>query len=143
MNNQYNIQELSIPLSWKIKRNVFYNIDPTDNIPEVDKYDNIYCQEDLLWIMKEDYNIDLGWYGSDNFKDENTGFYLHLYKGLNWNNCELLAKIYSKNKSQIVESINSLIQAIETDYFKYLSGYTVNDNNQNSFSDFKEYKIKK
>lgn len=84
MNIQYKIQVLEIPLNWKIKRNVFYDINPTDDITEDDKYNNIYCQEDLLLIKKNDYNIDLGWYGADNLKSDKTGFYLYLFRGLDW-----------------------------------------------------------
>lgn len=56
-------QELDIQVDWEIKRNEFYDIDPFDNLSADDKDALIFVQEDMLWIKKENYNIDLGWYG--------------------------------------------------------------------------------
>ena len=93
MREKYNIQRLDISSGWKVLRNVFFDIDPTDNVPEDDKYFNIYCQEDLLYFRKDNYHLDLGWYGNDDLTNERTGYCIHLFRDDNWNKSELLEKL--------------------------------------------------
>lgn len=75
---KYNLQPLDIPSDWTIMRNVFYAIDPFDLVSDSDKYDYIYHQEDLLYLVKSDYHLDLGWYGYDDLTNNATGYYIHL-----------------------------------------------------------------
>lgn len=144
LTQKYNIQSLDISPDWKIVRNVFLDIDPKDNIPEEDKLDNIYCQEDLLYMTKNNYHLDLGWYGYTLVNDK-TGYCINLFRGENWNNGELLEKFRSKEKQVIVAKINELINAVDTGYFDNLTGYIVNENdptNNNDFSKVDTYSAK-
>jgi len=142
MTQKYNIQRLDISSDWKVVRNVFFDIDPKDNVSEDDKYDNIYCQEDLLYLTKSNYHLDLGWYGNDNLTNERTGYCIHLFRGDNWSSGELLEKLRSKNKEVIVKKINDLIKSVDIGYFDKLTGYIVDENdptNKNDFSDIDNY----
>ena len=96
---------------WEIKRDEFYEIDPNDeSINDENKYRDLFCQEDLLWIKKSDYNLDLGWYG----KGIDGHFGLYLYKGLDWNNCQLLEKRSTNNYKAIIELINRFINNVDS-----------------------------
>lgn len=139
----YKLQSLDLPSDWSVRRNEFYDIDPTDNIPEDDKFLNIYCQEDLLLIQKENYHLDLGWYGSDNLDNELTGYCIHLFNGDSWLISELLVKFRSKDKNEIVDQINSLIKTVDNKDFERLIGYQVSEENSNDFTDFDEFDIRK
>jgi len=81
---------LNISGKWKVLRDEFYEIAPDDNsIDEDKKYNDLFCQEDLLWITNDNYNLDLGWYG-----DTKDGYFgLYFFRGENWYQCELLEKI--------------------------------------------------
>ncbi len=142
MTQKFNLQRLDISSDWTVVRNVFYDIDPTDNISEDDKHDNIYCQEDLLYLIKGNYHLDLGWYGYDNLESATTGYCIHLFRGDNWNNAELLEKFRSKSKSAITDKIIEYAKAVDLGEFDKLSGYRVDENdttNKNDFSDFDTY----
>ena len=142
MVQKYNLQSLDISTDWVVVLNKFYEIDQHDDVPEDDIYSLIYYQEDLLYLTKGIYHLDLGWYGSDNFINDRTGFCIHLFRGENWNNAELLVKYYSNNKQVIVNKINQLLKAVNLGYFDKLAGYKVDDNdptNQNDFSDMNNY----
>lgn len=136
METKITLQQLDISTHWTIVRNVFYNIDPADNINEDDKYTHIYCQEDLLYLTKDSYHLDLGWYGSDNVADETTGYGIHLFRGENWNNAELLEKFRSKSKSTIVNKITEFMKAVDLGEFDNLTGYSVNENDPSNQNDF-------
>jgi hypothetical protein len=97
LTQKYNLQQLDISSDWTVVRNVFYDIDPADNSSEDDKEVYIYCQEDLLYLKKDNYHLDLGWYGYDNLTNDRTGYCIHLFRGDNWNNGELLEKLRSKD----------------------------------------------
>jgi hypothetical protein len=66
-----------------------------------DKETLIFLQEDMLWITKDDYNIDLGWYGGD-LSRATSGFCLYLYRGNNWNESGLLERFRDRNKADII-----------------------------------------
>ncbi|KQC02794.1 hypothetical protein [Pedobacter sp. Hv1] len=136
METKIALQQLDISSNWAIVRNVFYDIDPADNVNEEDKYVHIYCQEDLLYLIKDNYHLDLGWYGSDNLSDEHTGYCIHLFRGDNWNNAELLEKFRSKSKLIIVNKIAEFMKAIELGEFDNLSGYSVNESDASNENDF-------
>ena len=139
MTQKYNLQILDISSDWTIERNVFYDIDPEDSISEDDKHDNIYSQEDLLYLTKGNYHLDLGWYGYDNLDSETTGYCIHLFRGDNWNNADLLEKFRSKSKSAITDKIIECVKAVDLGDFDKLTGYRVDENdttNKNDFSDF-------
>ena len=136
MKEKYNIQRLDISSGWKVLRNVFFDIDPTDNVPEDDKYFNIYCQEDLLYFRKDNYHLDLVWYVNDDLTNERTGYCIHLFRDDNWNKSELLEKLHSKNKQVIVKKINELIKEVDIGYFDDLTGYTVDENDDTNENDF-------
>ena len=136
MIEKYNLQQLDISYNWTVVRNVFYDIDPADNVSEDDKRDNIFCQEDLLYLTKGDYHLDLGWYGYDNLTSDTTGYCIHLFRGNNWNNAELLEKLRSKDKQVIVEKINDLIKAVDIGEFDNLTGCLVDENDPTNKNDF-------
>ncbi len=115
---KYKHQQLDIPPDWMIVRNEFYDIDPKDNIPENDKFENLYCQEDLLYLTKEYYHIDLGWYGSDNLANDNTGYCIYLFKGKNWNDSDLIEKFFSRDKQTITNKINEIIMLVNLGNFE-------------------------
>ena len=142
MKEQYNIQHLEISKNWKVVRNVFFDINPIGNESEEVKYDYIYCQEDLLYLTKGNYHLDLGWYGNDDLANERTGYCIHLYRGNDWNNGELLEKHRSKDKQVIVEKINELIKSVDKGNYDNITGYIVDENdikNENAFNDMDSY----
>lgn len=139
-------QRLDTPTDWDIKRNEFYDIDPLDNSSPTDKETLIFAQEDLLWISKGDYNIDLGWYGGRDIESKDSGFCIHLFRGNNWNKCELLEKFRSKNKKDIVDKLNFFVSSVDNNDYRGLTGYKIDedeDGNLNSMSDFEFYSVKK
>ena len=139
-------QKLNIPTDWEIKRNEFYDIDPFDNSSADGKGVLIYIQEDMLWLKKGNYNIDLGWCGGDDLKNEKTGFCIHLYRGDNWNKCELLEKFKTKNKKDVVDKLNILIKSTDSGDYNNLVGHRIDEDdlrNQNSMADYETYSVKK
>lgn len=139
-------QVLYIPTGWEVKRNEFYDIDPFDNSLAEDKDVLIFIQEDMLWLKKDNYNIDLGWYGGDDLKDRLTGFCIHLYRGDHWNKCELLEKFRSNNKKDIVDKLGIIINSVDNGDYNYLIGYKIDEDdliNENSMSDHEIYSAKK
>ena len=100
---------------WEIKRDEFYEIDPMyDSIDADRKFTDLFCREDLLWIQKSDYNLDVGWYG-----EENKGhFGLYLYKGEDWHNCQLLEKRNTDDYKSIIDLINRLINNVDSERYE-------------------------
>lgn len=142
----YKKQELNISSDWNIKRNEFYDIDPFDKSSDDDKFTLIFVQEDILWISKGDYNIDLGWYGGDDPWSANSGFCIVVFRGDHWNKCELLEKYSSKNKNDIVDKLNSFIKAVDNGDYKTLMGNKIDEDdskNYNSMGDFESYSATK
>jgi len=140
---KYKLQSLNITADWTVRWNEFYDIDPTDNVPEDDKLFNIYYQEDLLLLQKGSYHLDLGWYGKDKLDNNLTGYCIHLFKGVGWLHSTLLIKFRTKDKKEIVKQINSLIKAVDNKEFDELKGHYVSEENTNRFSDFDEYDVRK
>ncbi|MFN7329851.1 MAG: hypothetical protein ACK5UP_10135 [Bacteroidota bacterium] len=139
-------QELNIPTDWEIKRNEFYDIDPFDNSSADDKDVLIFVQEDMLWIKKENYNIDLGWYGGHDLNDRLTGFCICLYRGDNWNKCELLEKFRTRSKKDIADKLRSIITSVDSGDYDSLTGYSIDEDdltNENLMSDHEVYSSKK
>ena len=136
------VQGPDISSGWEVVQNVFFDIDLSNNISEKDKDENICSQEDLLYLTKGNYHLDLGWYGSDDLTNDRTGYCIHLFRGNNWNNGELLEKFRSKEKQVTVTKINELIHAVDRGDFDKLTGYIVNDKdptNNNDFCDLDNY----
>ncbi len=76
---------------------------------------------------------------------DTTGYCIHLFRGDNWNNAELLEKLRSKDKQFIVKKINDLINAVDIGDFDNFIGYIVNENdpkNKNDFSDIENYTVR-
>jgi hypothetical protein len=94
-----------------VLRNEFYDIDPFDSHSAEVKDILIFIQQDMLWIQKENYNIDMGWYGGDDLTNEYTGFCIYLYRGDHWNKCELLETFRSQRKEEIVTMLNYFIES--------------------------------
>jgi hypothetical protein len=139
-------QELKIPTDWNVKRNELYDIDPLGNSATADKETLIYDQEDLLWICKGSYNIDLGWYGGQDLKKKGSGFSICLFRGDNWNKCELLEKFKSKSKKEIVDKLEFLIRSVDNGDYNSLDGYKIDEDdlmNKNSMSDYDLFSAKK
>ena len=145
MTQKYNLQLLNISTDWSVVRNVFYDIDPADNNSYDDKEVYIYCQEDLLYLTKDDYHLDLGWYGYNNLTYDKTGYCIHLYRGANWNNSVLLEKLRSKDKQVIVKKINEFIISVDNGEYEEQIGYKVDENdlkNKNDFSIIENYTVR-
>lgn len=81
----------------------------------------------MLWLKKGKYNIDLGWYGGDDLKNEKTGFCIHLYRGDEWNKCNLLEKFRSKNKSESVDKLDALIKSIDKGNYDNVVGHRIDE----------------
>jgi hypothetical protein len=127
--------------AWYIERNEFYDIDPEDNVDELDKYWNIYVQEDLLAMKNGNILLDLGWYGGE-FSNESAGCCIHLIRGKSWSDGELLEKFYSRNKEVIKDKVNELIDAVDNGEYESLKGFRVDENdpdNMNCFSKLDSY----
>jgi hypothetical protein len=108
---------LNISEKWKVLRDEFYEIAPDDNyIDEDKKYDDLFCQEDLLWITNDNYNLDLGWYGGN--KDGHFGLYF--FRGENWHQCELLEKAQTNDYQQIIHLINKIVVDFERELYSKL-----------------------
>jgi hypothetical protein len=130
---------MKITSGWTINKHEFYDVDPLDNVPIEDKETLIFFVEDILWIAKGSYNLDLGWYGGVESKD---GYCVVLYRGDSWNKCDLLEIFRSKNKNEITEKINTLIHLVDSGKYDSVGGYRIDDDdkeNTNSVADFKTY----
>ncbi len=139
------LQHLEIPSDWTVRRNVFYELDPRDEVPEDDKFYDIYCQEDMLYLTKGKFHLDLGWYGGDDLNNGYSGYCIHLLRGENWLNSELLEKRGSQTQKVIVNMIEEFIRAVDSGEFDELTGYKVDnedDNNTNMFEDFDTYSVR-
>lgn len=131
-------QSLNVTNDWQIMRNEFYDIDPLDDSSEEDKSMLIFDQEDMLWIRKDDYSIDVGWVGGDMQRPE-SGYCLVMFRGGHWQSCELLEMFRSKRKEEIVRKLNALIAAIDKGVYKTVQGYAVDANNANHIEDWFVY----
>ena len=142
---QSKLQQLDIPADWTVRRNVFYEIDPKDDIPEDNKFYDIYCQEDMLYLTKGEYHLDLGWYGGDVLDNANAGYCIHLFRGENWLHSELLEKRDSQTQKGIVNMIEEFMRAVDFGEFDNQTGYKVDnedDRNENRFEDFNTYSVR-
>ncbi len=101
---------LHVSNRWKVLRDEFYEIDPLDDsIDDERKEMDLFGQEDLFLICKDDFNLDLGWYGQG---DE--GFFgLYLFKGENWHNCQLLEKRKISEYPSIINVINEFVKNVD------------------------------
>lgn len=106
---------IRISNQWEIKKDEFYEIDPMDDSIDTERKSNdLFCQEDLLWIQKSDYNIDLGWYG----EEDKGRFWLYLYKGEDWHNCQLLEKRITNDYKSVIDLINRLIKNVDSELYE-------------------------
>lgn len=84
--------------------------------------------------------------GGDDLDNKRVGFCIHLFRGDNWNKCELLEKFKSKNKKDIVDKLRSLISAVDNGDYNFLQGYKIDEDdlrNENLMSDHEAYSAKK
>ena len=142
---KYKKVDLEISTGWNVERNEFYDIDPNDEVPDDDKFFNIYVEEDMLAIKKGRIFLDLGWYGGEDSSNEYSGYCIHLIRGNSWNDCELLEKFRSRSKNAVVDKINELILAVDRGEYDELEGLRVDENdpyNDNDFSDLDSYSIR-
>lgn len=137
----YNKFVFNLPKGWKIFKNDFYQIDLSDDaIPEKDKFIWIYYNEDILLIEKNDFHLDLGWYG-----EENGEYCIHFFKG-NWLNGELLEKYSSRESKKIAARIQEILVAFENGDFEKINSYKVNNEdfkNQSDFGDLESFEPRK
>ena len=102
---------INISDQWKIKRDEFSKIVTLDkSIDDEIKFNKLFCQEDLLWIKKYDFNLDLGWYG----EEDKGHFRIYLYKGTDWHNCQLLEKRNLKDYKSVIKLINKFISNVDS-----------------------------
>ncbi len=142
MTQKYRLQALDISPNWKILRNEFYDISPTDDISEVDKFDNIYSQEDMLLLQNGNYKIDLGWYGGTELINNETGYCVHLFKGENWNKSVFLEKFRSQDKKEVINKINEIINLVDLGAYENVLGYLIDEDdltNKNDLSKIENY----
>ncbi|MBK8723834.1 MAG: hypothetical protein IPL95_16770 [Saprospiraceae bacterium] len=90
MKEQFNIQHLEISKTGLCE--TFFDINPIGNNLKKLKT-TIFIVKKTCYIDKCDYHVDLGWYGKDDLANEATGYCIHLYRGNDWNNGELLENI--------------------------------------------------
>ncbi|WP_192820976.1 hypothetical protein [Rufibacter sp. LB8] len=126
---------LKLSEGWTINRDEFYEIDPLDKSIDPDfLFSNLYIQEDLLSISKSDYHMDLGWYG----EEEDGCFCLYLYRGNDWNKCELLEKVQTNRFSEITERINSISEKVDNGSYSALENKIASIDN---YSDIEQFSI--
>jgi len=130
-----NLVALKIPSGWKVNRNVFFALNPTDEYSEDELSVHLFDQEDLLQLEFNDYFIDLGWYMG---KDGSFG--LNLIKG-NWLEGLLLERFVSRSYKDVAERINDILKAIDDREFEDVKGLPI-DNNQSQFENY-EPRMKK
>jgi hypothetical protein len=130
----YSKQPLDLLAGWIVRRNEFYDIDPFGDEPVEDKETLIFFQEDMLWITKDDYNIDLGWYGGD-LSRATSSFCLYLYRGNNWNESGLLERFRNRNKADIINKLKSMILAVDKGLYDNVTSYRMGEVQNNSTDD--------
>lgn len=128
VSNNYKKQELNITPGWKVVWNEFYDIDPLGSDPQSDKDLLIFSQEDLLYIRKGDYHIDLGWYGHD----PGGAFGVYLYRGQDWKKCQLLEANRRNDKNDIVKMLNEWIASVDRGDYDSLEGYVIDQDDKNN-----------
>ena len=128
MTQEPKLQQLNFSKNWQIKRNVFYDIDPKEEVSEESKLANIYCQEDMFHAVNGEYHFDLGWYGYDNIAEKTTGYMLILFRGKDFNNCMLLELFRTKSKTKLLERIDKILEAFESDFYTNKIGYLISEN---------------
>ncbi|MCH2225585.1 MAG: hypothetical protein MK066_12515 [Crocinitomicaceae bacterium] len=123
-------KSLSISDQWKVMRDEFYDLNPFDTTTDIET--EFLYQEDLLWIQKEEYNIDLGWYERDDC------FRLYLYKGKSWHECQLLEKIQTKKHTDIITALNAITnKVVSGDYEEF----NQTEESIDDFTDFTQYSL--
>ena len=65
------LKPLNIPADWTVKWNHFIDLEPDNKLSRKDVW--IYFEEDLAYLFKDDYFIDLGFYG--NYLENRAGFF--------------------------------------------------------------------
>lgn len=127
---KYEKYEFEIPKGWRVYNNYFYKLDPSDETSDDDKFDFIFCHEDMLLIENHEYHLDLGWYG-----DESGNYTIHFFKG-NWLVGELLEK-YSSNRSYLIaERVGEILTAFKNGEFVNIKGFIVDENDENNHAQF-------
>jgi len=132
--------QFELPEGWRVYKNEFYKIDPSEDLPYDDKFYFIYYGEDMLLIENDHFHLDLGWQGG-----ENGQYTIHFFKG-NWLVGELLEKFRSKKSALIAERIVEILTAFKDGQFDNLRGYVVDDNdlsNQAVFEDLDSFEPRK
>lgn len=124
---------LEIPTDWRIHNNQLDGLDPFDDNIFDSNFQQNFFNEDLLWIQNGHYHIDLGWYGSEDFSLPTTGFMLVLYRGQNWNNCELLELTRLKSLSQILIVLKEILEFVSDDLYSDFDGYRIDDGSDNRY----------
>lgn len=97
----FDLKDLNIPKEWKIHKNDFITIEPTNNLNIDDVWD--YFQEDIFQANFKDFFIDLGFNGTY-LKNRNGFFKLIIAKG-DFGSGELYEKFLSRSTDEIKEKI--------------------------------------
>ena len=137
-------QKLIIPKDWIIINNEFNFIDLPKDESELNEYVAYNLAEDLLYIKKGQYHLDLGWYGSD-IKKTTTGFMLVLFRGKNWNDCELLELKRSESQSVVIKEVNEIIELVDVGFCVEKIGYFIDEDkfSERSIGQHLEFSIRK
>ncbi|MGB0429746.1 MAG: hypothetical protein ACPGLV_04670 [Bacteroidia bacterium] len=134
--NKYDLYEFEIPSGWRVSKNDFYKIEHLSKASNDDKFNFIYCLEDMLLIENENFHLDLGWYGG-----KDGQYTVHFFKGT-WLDGELLEKYSSNESTKIAKRINEILTAYDNGEFESLIGYVVDENDLNnkpSFGNLKSF----
>jgi hypothetical protein len=132
--SKYDLYEFEIPSGWRVSKNDFFKIEHLSKASDDDKFNFIYCLEDMLLIENEYFHLDLGWYGG-----KDGQYIIHFFKGT-WLVGELLEKYSSNESAKIATRINEILTAYNNGEFESLVGYVVDENDLNNMSSFGDLK---
>ncbi len=120
---------LKIPTDWIIEKNEFSKIEDMNEISKKEMDTKITYQKNILSIHKGLYHINLGWHGSDKFSLKTTGFKFILFKGKEWENCELLELLRRNSIIDLPNTINKIIKLVSDGFYDDKTGLTIHDGN--------------
>lgn len=110
-NLRIDLMPLSIPSTWTVLKNEFYDIADANQLSELDHLVCLFGLEDMLMLQRGAYCLDLGWYGAE-MSDPGAGYRLCLFRG-QWYNGDLMERFSSKDRHVIAEGIQCFIRQVD------------------------------
>ncbi|ESU21383.1 hypothetical protein FCR2A7T_05560 [Flavobacterium cauense R2A-7] len=111
-------KEVNIPKEWKVYKNNFIDLEPTNSNPIDDVWH--YFQEDILQASYKDFFIDLGFYGE--YLDNRKGFFKLVVAKGDFGKGELYEKYLSRSTEEVKEKLEFYFNLILSKSFENLSG---------------------